>query len=391
MSTNKQIVMLLAETYVRDTRPKIEAESLLSAGHKVIVLSWDRSGGQPREAVHRGIRVVSFQVLSGKTFSKAKFALAAILFQVICYFWALKNLKGPYAIHVHDFNALGAGALLRATYPRTTKLVYDSHEWTLGAYSEWYSSAIGAIATAVEMKLIAFADVVITVSPPIANYLATITKSPVFVIYNTINRETVPQLDKETAKRELGLDGFVVSFVGIIRQDAAFDELIEAARRFRDKHVTGITFLIVGDGPEIGRIKQNAADLNGSVKFVPFLPRALALKYVRASDLTYAVYRNLGENTRVAMPWKLFESMACGTPVLVREGTYTWTFVSQLGIGLSVGSGTADEVSHAILLAFEQPERSREMSNRARASFLKDYNWNRMAEMLASIYSSLGW
>jgi glycosyltransferase involved in cell wall biosynthesis len=382
--------MLLAQTYALDTRPIGEAETLRTSGHRVIVLSWDRFGGQPKELDQRGIRVVSFGVLPGVKFSRFKFALSAVLFQLICFFWARKNLKGAYAIHCHDFNTLGAGVLLKMTNHQA-KLVFDNHEFTPGAYSEWFNSAIGAVATAVEKKLISFTDAVITVSPQIQQYYASITTSPVYVIYNTITRERVPQLDKQTAKSELGLDGFVVSFVGSIRPDVAFDEFIGAARHFRDHHDAGITFLLVGDGPDLARIKQSAADLDGAVKFVPIVPWAQALKYVKASDLTYAVFRDTGENTRMAMPWKLFESMACGTPILVRGGTYTWKFVSELGIGISVGSITSDQVSEAISQIFKYPEHSQEMSKRARSSFLSDYNWNLMEDRLGSIYSSLGW
>jgi hypothetical protein len=51
-----------------------------------------------------------------------------------------------------------------------------------------------------------------------------------------------------------------------------------------------------------------------------------------------------GGNTLVASPWKVLETLACGTSVMVREGMFTWQFVNKIGFGITAISGTSEEI-----------------------------------------------
>jgi glycosyltransferase involved in cell wall biosynthesis len=399
----KRIVMFLAKSYATDPRVKNEAETLVQTGHEVIVLSWDRSGKQPSESMVNGVRIVSRKLLQGSDFSKASFAFSALILQVFCVTWCLRRMRGKYVVHSHDFNTLMAGVVLRRMLGPRVKLVYDCHELTPSAYAEWYGPRLGLVAGGLERTMIGWADCVITVSPPIQAYLSRLTSNPIVVIYNTIPIDQVPQGSRNSWKSRLGLDGFIVSYVGSLRLDVGLDELIDAASLFLAAGEHRIRFVIVGDGPDLNRISRKAERLEGIVTLVPRVSHAKALEFVTASDVSYAIYRTRGEgsaetsrkmlsegNTLVAMPWKVFEAMACGTCVLVRGGTYIWDFVSQLEFGISGGSGSPKEIFDSLTLALSQRERLEFMGSRARMHFLKNYNWNNMADRLLSIYASLG-
>jgi glycosyltransferase involved in cell wall biosynthesis len=379
--------MLLASTYATDTpRVKNEAESLRHL-YKVTILSWDRSGAQPKTSQSPGIDVINYKLLNGATFSKLRYAVSAISFQFACFIWCMKKIKkeSSLIIHAHDFDTLAAAVFLRILHGNRIKLIYDSHELTPAAFSEWYDKRIGNIVGALEKAFLKFVDAIITVSPPIKQYLSSICDRPVFLIYNTIRLSDVPKQDKEWWRARYGLDGFVVSYVGHVRVDTATEELIEAARKCASI-TSGIRFVIVGDGSKLDVAKKQASGTEKYLEFLPHVSHDLALGYLKASDLTFAVYKNLGDNTRIAMPWKVFESMACGTALLVREDTYTWQFVKDLGIGLSAGSGTSEEISNQIIWAFRHPESMRSVSSKAEKRFVAEFNWDNMERTLQRIY-----
>jgi glycosyltransferase involved in cell wall biosynthesis len=385
-----QVVMLSAKSYAVGTRVKKEAESLKKLGYDVTVLSWDRLGTQPRNATYDGIPVRGFRLINGSNFSKINYALATVMLQVVYAAWCLNHCKGKWVIHAHDVNTFLAGAIVRVIRFRDVKLIYDCHEFTPGAYAEWYSPLVGRVIGAIEKSLLNVADVILTVSPPIREYLSKNTRKPVVTIYNTVSGSDVPTEDRASLKRKYGLDGFVISYVGLLRLDVSLDEFVEAARQMKvNNSADGIQFLVVGDGPDLERIKSISEDLGEMVRFVPRVPHKIALEYVAASDLAYAIYRNIGENTSVAMPWKLFEAMGCGTPVLVRGGTYTSRFVDMVQVGLVVENPTADEISRKITWAAKNKSFLDEISKSSKKQFVEVYNWDSMEERLSLIYASL--
>ena len=383
------VIMLLASTFIYDPRVKNEAESLRDHGYEITVLSWDRTARQPRSFNSHGVSVESWRLLPGTTFSKARYAISAILFQFVCLSWCLKHARDkPVIIHAHDFNTLLAAVLFKLISPRST-LIYDSHELTPAAFAEWYGPTMGALAGSIERSLLRFVDKVITVSPPIKQYLSKITDRPIFLVYNTIKLSQVPKQDKEWWRERCGLDQgfFVVSYVGGLREDAAVDALVEAARECKSV-ADNVRFIIVGDGTSLSELRRRAVGTERYLEFLPRVPHEVALGYVKASDITFAVYKDLGDNTRIAMPWKVFESMACGTPVLVRGDTYTWRFVESLGVGLSAGKGSAEEISDHIVWALKHRDLLESVSDQGRRSFVSKFNWDNQAETLLEAYQS---
>ncbi|MGA1976105.1 MAG: glycosyltransferase family 4 protein [Conexivisphaerales archaeon] len=379
-----------------------EAESLVGAGYDVTVLSWDRMGDQPHGRVVNGVKVVSLKLARGSEFSKVSYAFSALLLQLYCVYWVLRNVRGACIVHANDFNTLSAGALLKVIRAGRLKLVYDCHELTPSAYSEWYGPMVGSFSASLERNLLRRADWVLTVSPPIRGYLAAYSKAPVTVIYNTIRASSVPEQEKSWWKSQLHLDGFVVSYVGMLRQDVCLDLLVEAARSVKRLGLD-IRFVIVGYGPDMDRIRALASGLEGYVKFVPRVPHSVALGYVRASDISYAVYGNSARHTRqvadgialadlntmVAMPWKVFEAMACGTSVMVMGGTYTWRFVEELGFGLAVKAEDSSEIVEQLRWALENREELGLAAEAARGHFFKDFNWEAMSVHLSAAYDQL--
>ena len=93
-------------------------------------------------------------------------------------------------------------------------------------------------------------------------------------------------------------------------------------------------------------------------------------------------------NSRVGVPWKFFESLACGVPVLVEDGTLRAELVRRLNCGFILDSDTPSDVWNAINSIATDPAQRRTMSNAAKAA-TSEFNWEAMSKKLVHIYKGL--
>jgi glycosyltransferase involved in cell wall biosynthesis len=274
--------------------------------------------------------------------------------------------------------------------------VYDCHELTPIVYAQWYGSSVGRIARVFEKIFLRFVNQTITAVPYIRDYLFSISSSnserdAIRVVYNTVRPSDLPSLDKAACRDKLNLSGFVVTFVGSMIGVYALDELVEAAGMF-GKLASRITFVIVGGGGfEFERLKRQVAshDSDQLVRLVPQVSNQEALTYIKASDVLFALARNLDFNVRIALPWKMFEAMACGTPIAVRDNTLLWRFVQERGIGFSSHSSDAIEIFDKLKWAMSHPDELRLMSARAKEVYNQSFNWEITSFRLMEVYASI--
>jgi glycosyltransferase involved in cell wall biosynthesis len=243
----------------------------------------------------------------------------------------------------------------------------------------------------IEERCLRYADAIITVSDPIASYLNRFNPTTQ-VIYNCPRNRDIPRLSKKEARTELGLplDDFIVTSVGTIRLDCRFDLLLAVARLTWGEK---IRYVVVGDGPLAHQLNEDAKKVSGSIfTVIPSVPRKKALSYVLASDLTWAVYQHRMEsmNPRMTIPWKFFESLACGVPLIVESGTYRAKLVSMFDCGSIVEEDSPAKVSQLILSMAKNPDYNLKLSMNARsASQTMKFDWETMSAKLVGIYERL--
>lgn len=112
---------------------------------------------------------------------------------------------------------------------------------------------------------------------------------------------------REELRRRLGMNGPTFVFVGRLVQAKNLPLALSAFR-----HVRGARLVIIGDGPEHGRLTELIAQagLEGSVAMKGSLPRSEAIEWLCAADaaLLASAYENF--------PHAAVEALAAGTPVV---------------------------------------------------------------------------
>ncbi|MGB7613255.1 MAG: glycosyltransferase family 4 protein, partial [Candidatus Acidiferrum sp.] len=139
----------------------------------------------------------------------------------------------------------------------------------------------------------------------------------VYVLPNAIdpNRFRSPRPEQSVRSR-LDLEGsIVIGHVGLFYRWDRLDVLIEVAKSIRDLHPE-IKVLLVGDGPEIQNLKQDAFRL-GMERVVIFpgpVPRDDVPAYIEAMDICV-----LPDSNAFGSPIALFEFMAMAKPCVVPD------------------------------------------------------------------------
>ena len=386
------VFMVLASSYFKDPRVLQEVKSLHKNNYPIYVLTWDREGLNS-VYLSKGLVVKNMQFLQSKSFNKLIYMLSAVLFQLSIFTTGLNLLKKHRQIilHINDFNTILGTVLLKIFFTNRIKTIYDSHELTPAVYGEWYGQFFASITSKMEKIFMPFIDQIITVSPPIEAYFKTITKKDIKIIWNYPTKEIIPDISKDQAREILGLpkSAFIITYIGSLRIDIALSDLFYAMSILKEKItdkdlLEKFKIIIVGDGPlytEILSLREKL-QLNDFISIVGHVDRIKSLTYMKAADLSYILFTVKGLNTKIGMPWKLFESLATNTPVLVLNNTYASKFIQQYNAGFIIDKKDPKEIAEKLYQIVTQMDLLEIKTN-------KKFFWENQEELFISVYNML--
>ena len=178
---------------------------------------------------------------------------------------------------------------------------------------------------------------------------------------------------------------FKVLVVGVLDRAHYFKgvtHLLDAIARLENPDVL---VFIVGEGELRETYQEHAAKigLQDVAHFPGFVPDEELPDYYRMADVTVLPSTTPGE----AFGLVLLESMACGTPVIASDMPGVRTVVSPPVDGFLFPPGDVKELSDIlqtmILLA---PEAREQMGCAGRKKVVREYDWNRIGDILESLY-----
>ncbi len=155
---------------------------------------------------------------------------------------------------------------------------------------------------------------------------------------------------------------FYGSFIGLQGPEL----IVEAARLAPEFRWT-----LVGDGPLKPRCVEIAGDAD-HIEFIPWVPYAELPRMIGSADILLGIFGNSGKAARV-IPNKVFQSLACGRPVITRNGDAYPCEVRSASIeqtGLTwVPAGNPQAIVAAVRSLVAQPDRLRDLGSAARATY----------------------
>jgi glycosyltransferase involved in cell wall biosynthesis len=176
----------------------------------------------------------------------------------------------------------------------------------------------------------------------------------------------------------------VAIFVGAFRAWHGAIHLVEAIRQLRARGRTDVKAVLIGDGPELPRVRRAAAGVSG-ITLTGSLPHQQIPACLAAADVGVAPFDTTSHAALAQefywSPLKVFEYMASGLPVvaprlgrlsgIVRDGQEGVLYDASDPAGLA-----------AALEALSGPVRRSELGVRARDRVVREFSWQRHCERL---------
>jgi glycosyltransferase involved in cell wall biosynthesis len=183
-------------------------------------------------------------------------------------------------------------------------------------------------------------------------------------------------------RAELGIapDAPVIGAVGQLREEKALDVLIDAAGRLAPR-VDGLTVLLPGAGPEEAALREAAAGLDGTVRFLGLrddIPDVLA-----AMDVAVCCSHREGS------PLSVMEYMAAGLPVVATRVGGVPDIVIDGEQGVLVAPGDAGALAAALGELLGDPARREAMGARARERQREEFDLDVMVGRVQELYEEL--
>jgi phosphatidylinositol alpha-1,6-mannosyltransferase len=163
-------------------------------------------------------------------------------------------------------------------------------------------------------------------------------------------------------------------------QDVLIGSMTEVRRRVPDA-----TLLIVGGGPDRGRLEALAASApNGSVVFAGQVSEQDLPRYYRAGQVFAMPCRSRAAGLEVEGWGNVFiEAAACARPVVVGDSGGARESLVDGETGILVRGSRPSEVADAVASLLEDPARAEAMGAAGRARVERDHAWPKIAERLA--------
>jgi glycosyltransferase involved in cell wall biosynthesis len=298
------------------------------------------------------------------------------------YLSAMRRLGGhfsrtrPHIVHTHNFvsHVHAAPAARLARIP----VVHTKHGRALASFA-WSKRF--------RRFLYDLADRIVVVSKETGESFRAksgVDPAKIVVIYNGIDVERFRGLDRDGARRELGLDGESVVFGSVSRLDPVKDHptMLRAFGKASTRCARCV-FVIVGDGTERGAVERLIAELGleRSVKLAGFtddVPRRLA-----AFDLF------LQPSTEEGLSLTILEAAAAGVPVVASAVGGTSEILESGKTGTLIAAGDTEALAAALSGFIENPAPFRAMARGARETVERRFSLASMTAAYEALYRSV--
>jgi len=245
---------------------------------------------------------------------------------------------------VNDLDTLPANWLVSLL--RNKPLIYDSHEYFTEVPEIQNKPFVKRVWQFFERLCIKRANLVITVSPSIAERLKQdYDLSEVLTVRNIpMKAAAIPSV----GKMDLGFDPnryLLLLQGGGINMNRGGEELIESM-----KLIEKADLLIIGGGDALPELKRLAAhyQLDEKVRFFEKMPYEEMMRYTFAADIGFSLDKSDNLNYKFSLPNKIFDYAMAGLPMITSDLPEVSKFVREHDIGLVVSEVTPEKIAEAV-------------------------------------------
>ena len=196
----------------------------------------------------------------------------------------------------------------------------------------------------------------------------------------TIGNGANTEVFSPDAPRRPGLPDRFGVFFGQFPAWQGISSLLEAVRL--SAWPPGLPLVFVGDGAERPDVEAAAVETPGRVLYLGRLPYGEVAQVVAHAVVSF-VPMMAAERATMFSPLKLYESMACGVPVVASNAVGISEVVSEWRCGILFPAGDACAIAEATARIVGDPVEAREMGLRGREAAVARFSWRARAALRA--------
>ncbi len=179
-----------------------------------------------------------------------------------------------------------------------------------------------------------------------------------------------PLADTTSPRREYGIghDKTVVLYSGNMNEKQGVETIIDAARATAER--TDIIYVLAGEGPVRGQLKQQAQGLE-NVVFLPLQPVDKLNQLLNIADIH--ILPQLANAADLVMPSKLTGMLASGRPVIAGAGPHTQIAETIAKSGVAITPESSAELASAIIVLADDEDTRTRMGGKAREIAVREW------------------
>ncbi|REK69276.1 glycosyltransferase family 4 protein [Paenibacillus paeoniae] len=375
---NKKIVILRSNPVDPDSRVEKEANTLLTNGHDVTIVAWER--GAKHKAREEKIRLFSKEVSIHRMGIPAKFGggmkknlIPLLLFQYYLMLWLIRNRKSYDIIHACDFDT-ALSAFLCAKFLKK-KLVYDIFDYYVDAFS--VPTKLKRYIQKIDHHIINSASATIICSEKRKDQISGSSPKSLTFIHNT-----PPDLELGKYKFNLNQNKMKLVYVGILSKERFLLEISEVIQKLPNCE------LHIGGFGELGSYFEQLSAISENIHFYGKLSYEKSLNLAYNCDIMLAIYDPSIPNHKYAAPNKFYEALMLGKPLIMVENTGMDEVVLRNEIGVVIKynkNSFAENLQSLIRKQADWPG----MSERMKMLYKGKYSWSIMEKRLINLYEQI--
>ena len=363
------ITMLVTNAYHPDPRVHKEAVHLVSLGHQVSVLCWDRHQEylEAQQVELDGVNLVRFPIKS---------TLGSGLKQLPAY-WNYSQACGAWmkahpvdAIHAHDLDGMLVAVRQR---PRQVPITFDMHEYF--EYTRKVTDLTRPLVRWLVNRMTAKANAIVYVHDIQLEHLSKAAQAKAIFIPNYPEEASYLPSTKVPSKR------LRVGYIGKIRQFEQLKNLIEATADLP------IDLHFHGDGIHY----QHVLDVAKAYPHVTMTGRFSSAEVgdlYRHIDLLYVAYDTKVVQYRRVEPVKFYEAVLTQTPILVEGTMDVARWAIDAGFGFAI-DGTSVTSIHQVISDLVNHPQKLQHAQAVLAPLSQRYRWSDVVSRLDALYPLL--
>ncbi len=229
------------------------------------------------------------------------------------------------------------------------------------------NSVLGSLLMSLEKAVYDYSALVVTVNNSWQDYIQERTETDVVLAHNGVDTNHFVVDKSQSIYVDSANDSpFVILFHGTLGRTQNVDLLIQYAKFLRKNNESGILIRIAGEGPKRQSMEKaiERYRLESVVDYIGYVDFENIPKLVVNSDVGLCPHKD-DYISRTAIPVKMYECLACGSPVITTPFGEAGKLLESNDVGFQHKNNDVGGIHESVLKLKNNPEMYNEYSDRA--------------------------